>query len=260
MGLRFRKSIKIAPGIRINFNAKSTSITFGKKGLHYTVSSTGRKTVSAGIPGTGLSYSASASTKKHRPSQNAAPTKITNPSTKNHGRLVPFLTTIVILSAFAVPATIMCLNSSGPQTSDNSISTEIVTESELETEVLTIMYTTTELNVRTGPGTDNDILATLQAGTNVNVIHLANDWSEIQYNDSTAYVSTKYLTDEYDAYMATKSQQQTDNAESSEPMVWVSYYGSKYHNNSSCSGMKGANQIPLSEAQKRGKSPCKKCY
>ena len=39
MGLRFRKSIKIAPGIKINLNKKSTSVTFGGKGLHHTVSS-----------------------------------------------------------------------------------------------------------------------------------------------------------------------------------------------------------------------------
>ena len=50
MGLRFRKSIKIAPGIKINLNKKSTSVTFGGKGLHHTVSSTGRKTTSVGIP------------------------------------------------------------------------------------------------------------------------------------------------------------------------------------------------------------------
>lgn len=56
MGLRFRKSIKIAPGVKINLNQKSTSVTFGGKGVHYTASSTGKKTASVGIPGTGISY------------------------------------------------------------------------------------------------------------------------------------------------------------------------------------------------------------
>lgn len=55
MGLRFRKSIKIAPGVKINLNKKSTSVTFGGKGVHYTASSTGKKTASVGIPGTGIS-------------------------------------------------------------------------------------------------------------------------------------------------------------------------------------------------------------
>ena len=56
MGLRFRKSIKIAPGVKINLNKKSTSVTFGGKGAHYTASSTGKKTASVGVPGTGISY------------------------------------------------------------------------------------------------------------------------------------------------------------------------------------------------------------
>ncbi|WP_296045184.1 DUF4236 domain-containing protein [uncultured Gemmiger sp.] len=57
MGFRFRKSIKIAPGVRLNLNSKSTSLSFGGKGARYTVSSTGRKTATVGIPGTGISYS-----------------------------------------------------------------------------------------------------------------------------------------------------------------------------------------------------------
>lgn len=56
MGLRFRKSLKVAPGVKLNLNKKSASVTFGGKGAHYTVNSKGKKTVSAGIPGTGISY------------------------------------------------------------------------------------------------------------------------------------------------------------------------------------------------------------
>lgn len=56
MGFRFRKSIKIAPGVKLNFNKKSTGITFGGKGFHYTVNSNGKRTKSVGVPGTGLYY------------------------------------------------------------------------------------------------------------------------------------------------------------------------------------------------------------
>lgn len=57
MGLRFRKSVKIAPGVKLNLNKKSTSVTFGGKGVHHTISSTGKRTTTVGVPGTGLSYS-----------------------------------------------------------------------------------------------------------------------------------------------------------------------------------------------------------
>ena len=56
MGVRFRKSIKIAPGVKLNINKKSCSVTVGKRGAHYTINSKGKHTASVGIPGTGLSY------------------------------------------------------------------------------------------------------------------------------------------------------------------------------------------------------------
>ena len=72
MGFRFRKSIKIAPGVKLNLNKKSASVSFGGKGAHYTVSSTGKKTASVGIPGTGMSYVTSTGGKTKKASQ--APT------------------------------------------------------------------------------------------------------------------------------------------------------------------------------------------
>ena len=56
MATRFRKSIKIAPGVKLNINKKSIGITAGVKGAHVSVNSKGRKTTTVGIPGTGLSY------------------------------------------------------------------------------------------------------------------------------------------------------------------------------------------------------------
>ena len=43
-------------------------------------------------------------------------------------------------------------------------------------------------------------------------------------------------------------------------MVWVSEYGSKYHSRAGCSNMKNPWQIPRSEAEAQGKTPCKRCH
>ncbi|PYF04305.1 DUF4236 domain-containing protein [Ureibacillus chungkukjangi] len=56
MGLNFRKSIKIAPGVRVNVGKKSTSLSFGGNGLRYSISSNGKRRSTVGIPGSGLSY------------------------------------------------------------------------------------------------------------------------------------------------------------------------------------------------------------
>ncbi|WP_298463901.1 DUF4236 domain-containing protein [uncultured Mitsuokella sp.] len=66
MSWRFRKSIKIAPGVRINFGKSSTSLSIGGKGFHRTYSSTGRVTDSIGIPGTGISYTTTHSSRNSR--------------------------------------------------------------------------------------------------------------------------------------------------------------------------------------------------
>lgn len=57
MGFRFRKSFKIAPGVRLNIGKKSVGISAGVKGARVSVNSSGRKTTTVGLPGTGLSYS-----------------------------------------------------------------------------------------------------------------------------------------------------------------------------------------------------------
>lgn len=60
MATRFRKSKKILPGVKVNLNKKSASVTIGPKWLHTTYSTTGKKTTTASIPGSGI-YSSSTS-------------------------------------------------------------------------------------------------------------------------------------------------------------------------------------------------------
>lgn len=56
MGFRFRKSFKVAPGVRVNVGKKSVGLSVGGKGARVSVNSSGRVTKSASIPGTGISY------------------------------------------------------------------------------------------------------------------------------------------------------------------------------------------------------------
>ena len=78
MGLRFRRSIKIAPGVRVNLNKKSASVTFGPKGLKHTVSTTGKSHTTVGVPGTGLSYTTSSA----QPARVPAAQRPTSPKSK----------------------------------------------------------------------------------------------------------------------------------------------------------------------------------
>lgn len=66
MGFRFRKSVKIAPGVRLNVGTKSTGLSFGGKGLRYSINTRGQRRTTASIPGTGISYSVGSSSKRYK--------------------------------------------------------------------------------------------------------------------------------------------------------------------------------------------------
>lgn len=57
MGFSFRKSLKIAPGVRLNITKKGiSSVSLGGKGARVNLGKKGTRTT-VGLPGTGLSYS-----------------------------------------------------------------------------------------------------------------------------------------------------------------------------------------------------------
>ena len=58
MGFRFRRGIKLFPGVRLNFSGSGISTTFGVRGAGITVGPRGTF-MHAGIPGTGLGLAVS---------------------------------------------------------------------------------------------------------------------------------------------------------------------------------------------------------
>ena len=56
MGLRFRKSISLIPGVRLNFSKSGMSVSAGAPGFRKTINTKGQVTTTVGIPGTGLYY------------------------------------------------------------------------------------------------------------------------------------------------------------------------------------------------------------
>jgi tetratricopeptide (TPR) repeat protein len=61
MGFRMRKSFKVAPGVRLNVSKTGIGASMGVRGARYSVHSSGRRTKSVGIPGTGMGWVSSSS-------------------------------------------------------------------------------------------------------------------------------------------------------------------------------------------------------
>ena len=56
MGMRFRKSVKLGGGTKLNLSKSGVGISTGVKGFRVSKNTSGRSRVTASLPGTGLSY------------------------------------------------------------------------------------------------------------------------------------------------------------------------------------------------------------
>lgn len=97
MGLRFRKSVKIAPGVRVNMGKKSASISVGTKGARHTISTTGKRTTSVGIPGTGISHVTTTSSKKHKAGKGSSTAPQRSPRTYKVSGIILLALAVVAL-------------------------------------------------------------------------------------------------------------------------------------------------------------------
>jgi len=60
MGFRFHRSMRVFPGVRLNFSRRGISTSIGVRGSSVTVG-LGRSHLNVGVPGTGLSFQQSLS-------------------------------------------------------------------------------------------------------------------------------------------------------------------------------------------------------
>jgi hypothetical protein len=89
--------MKIAPGVRLNFNKRSVGISAGVRGARYSVNSDGRRTRSVGIPGTGLSYRSQSGGRRREIADTGEP--VLPSPTRHIASLVGWLTALVLIIA-----------------------------------------------------------------------------------------------------------------------------------------------------------------
>lgn len=80
MSIRFRRSMKLMPGVRLNFSKSTVGLSFGVPGARYTINSKGRRTVSAGIPGTGLYATETLSSGRRKSTKSASANSVDQPA------------------------------------------------------------------------------------------------------------------------------------------------------------------------------------
>ena len=89
MGFRYRKSINLGGGFRINLSKSGVGYSWGTKGFRITKTANGKTRKTYSIPGTGISYSTESGSKKtpaQRSSYHSNPTPLPN-ATETYGAI-----------------------------------------------------------------------------------------------------------------------------------------------------------------------------
>lgn len=182
MGFRFRRSVKIMPGVRLNLGRRGISTSFGGKGATLNVSKKGtRGTV--GISGSGLSYSTllSASSGKKGTGGSGGG----GGSTGNGCILAVFGGLLLLLvgmcsgqKASAPPQGVAALGAG-----DNSQSP-------------TMAYVAARtLNCRALSNAEAAIVAKLRLGDPLILIDSQREWSKVQRSEGNCWVATRLISD-----------------------------------------------------------------
>ena len=161
MGLKFRKRIKIAPGINLNLSKSGVSASLGKPGATVNVGKKGVK-ATVGVPGTGVSYSKKISGNSSR--------KVNVRKTKKSSNLLLYVLAFFIIIGYFL----------GSETDIQGISQSTVIAS--------------SLRVRSSPSIDSEVINQLKKGDVGSVTKVNGDWSLIEKGNFKGWVSNQYLS------------------------------------------------------------------
>ena len=287
MGFRFRESIKIAPGVRVNLNKKSTSVTFGGKGFHHTVSSTGRKTTTAGIPGTGISYTTTEG--GHKASGTGRKKSSASASTQNGGKNPGCLSGCMVLMIIllfwplalayylwktdkvtwskkvraGVSALIILIvlfagqgeTTGTPATYIATAETAETAESQTQTPIAVPTATPTASPSPTPEPTEEPMPTPTETPAPTEI--------PVPTEATQPTAAPESLDNSGSGNYTGGAAEQVDNSSAYQPgMVYIasSGNGKKYHSNPNCSKMQGATAVTKEQAEAWGYTPCKRCY
>lgn len=179
MGLRFRKSLRIAPGVRLNFTSRGVSTTLGPRGTTVNLSSSGARG-NVGIPGTGLSYSQRLGGSGGRDGG----TGNVQPAAQNNGCVLLGVIGFIIFTAA------MCSKDDGPGTSTSSaVDTPVTSMAVTETRYVSARA----LNCRAEPATSGAVIGGLVQNDKADIVEQSGTWSKIRRQSGDCWVASSFL-------------------------------------------------------------------
>lgn len=224
MGMRFRKSVKLGKGTRMNISKSGVGFSIGGKGLTLTKKADGGTRATVSAPGTGISY-----------------VKETGENKKSPGTMWSG-----ILAALVVFAMIGgCSSSSNaPANESSSIAESSSSVSSVEPGSEPEPEKETEISE---PETSKDDEVPAIAPVPTPTPEKAEQ--PVKQNKP---VESGLAPSEPENKPATPDKKANE--------VYITASGTKYHSKPNCGSTKSARSIDKDEAERRGYEPCKKCY
>lgn len=258
MGFRFRKSFKIAPGVKVNFNKKSAGVTFGGKGFHYTVNSKGKRTKTVGIPGTGMSYSTTSGGSSNNSKGSASTMSTTNKKWyQKTGYIILLLLLFFPVGLFlmwkytnwgkkvkiaisAIFALLFIIAVASPSDSEEPANSDNIVES------VTIEDSTDEYVSEAEESTAITVVPTTQETTTQETTTAAPE-TTTKETTTVAETTTKQTT---------TTERETTTAKPAGRTVYITKDGKRYHYDPDCPGKNG---YAVSIDNVGTRTPCQKC-
>ena len=168
MGFRFRRSVRLLPGIRLNFSTRGVSTSVGGRGFTLNFGKRGVRTT-VGIPGTGISYSEMLTRTSNGDSGAANATPPAAGSSIGCGTLVVIVVAVLGLARLVDGST--DIGQSAPSPRENMVPMPLV--------VPTGVVTAKILKCRAAPNTKAGVLLRLPRGTKVQQLENQQDWVRV---------------------------------------------------------------------------------
>ena len=189
MGLRFRKSVKILPGVRLNFSKSgmSTSIggpgatvNFGPKGTRHTV----------GLPGSGLSYS----TFTPKGGDRAPAPSASDPADKLTGCGVAFVL-IILIAAVARCAGGMSGGTATPvaTASAEAFYAEPSGAAAQFADGDRVAVTSTSLFTRSEPSTGAVVTGSFRKGETATIVRRSGEWLQVAQGAAMVWIAANHV-------------------------------------------------------------------
>ena len=181
MGFRFRRSVRLLPGIRLNFSTRGVSTSVGRRGFTLNFGKRGIRTT-VGIPGTGISYSEMLTR-----NQDAEPssTNATMPA-PGTGSSFGWKTWVFILVAVVFLTRML----GGPEPDQSTTPDAVAAASPATVALPTAVVTAKALKCRAAPNGQARVVRRLVRDTTVQRLDEQNGWVHIS-GETTASVPTE---------------------------------------------------------------------